>query len=70
MTRRLMIAMGVCLAVGLLSAGPAAAQDKQKEKKKASASPLRVEGKVASIDKANKTVICPVRAKGNTHEVA
>jgi hypothetical protein len=62
MTRRLFVAMGLCLAFALtLSTMPVAAQDK-----KVAAKPERVQGSVQSIDKATKTVTVRLRGKTNT----
>ena len=60
MTRRLFVAMGLCLAIAF-SAMPAGAQEK-----KATPKPDRVEGNVQSIDKATKTVTVRLRGKTNT----
>jgi len=70
MTRRLVIVLGVCLAIGLAWSAPAAAQDKSKakakteEKGKAKSDEQRVEGTVQAIDKATKTI--QVRMRGKT----
>lgn len=65
MTRRLFVAMGLCLGIALtLSAMPVAAQDKKRAPKSD-----RVEGNVQSIDKATKTVTVSLRGKTNTVQV-
>ena len=69
MTRRLFVAIGLCLAIVLtLSALPAAAQEKPvtAQDKKVAAKPERVEGAVQSIDKETKTVTVRLRGKTNT----
>jgi Cu/Ag efflux protein CusF len=65
MTRRLFVAMGLCLA---FAAMPVAAQEKPAavQDKKVTAKPDRVEGSVQSIDKATKTVTIRLRGKTNT----
>src|SRR5262245_63125365 len=76
MTRRLVIALGMCLAIGLAwPAAGAAAQAKAKskateEKGKAKASDQqRVEGTVQSLDKATKTLVVRLRGKAQTRPV-
>jgi hypothetical protein len=67
MARRLVIALSVCLAIGLAWSAGVAAQDKAKAppKEKAKASDeQRVEGTVQAIDKATKTI--QVRMRGKT----
>ena len=65
MTRRLFVAMGLCLAIALtLSARPVAAQEKAGAKKLD-----RVEGSIQSIDKATKTATVRLRGKTNTVQV-
>ena len=69
MTRRLFVAMGLCLAFALtLVVMPVAAQEKPAavQDKKVTAKPDRVEGSVQSIDKATKTVTIRLRGKTNT----
>jgi Cu/Ag efflux protein CusF len=68
MTRRLFVAMGLCLGIVLtLSVMPAAGQ----EKKGKAAAPKsdRVEGNVSSIDKATKTATVRLRGKTNSVQV-
>jgi hypothetical protein len=65
MTRRLFVAMGLCLAIALtFPVRPMAVQQKEGTKK-----PDRVEGNVQSIDKATKTVTVRLRGKMNTVNV-
>ena len=69
MTHRLLVAMGLCLAIGLtVSAVPVAAQEKPvaAQEKKPAAKSSRVEGSVQSIDAATKTVTVRLRGKTNT----
>ena len=69
MTRRLFVAMGLCLAIALtIFAMPVAAQEKPvaAQDKKVAPKPVRVEGSVQSIDKATKTVSVRLRGKTNT----
>jgi len=65
MTRRLFVAMGLCLAIAFtFTAMPVAAQEKKPAPKA-----QRVEGNVQSIDKATKTVTVRLRGKTNTTDV-
>jgi Cu/Ag efflux protein CusF len=65
MTRRLIVAMGLCLATAvMLSATQGAPQEKPKTPKQ-----NRVEGTVRAIDQATKTLTVRLRGKTNTVDV-